>query len=108
MNRETFLAIQQELKNAREKFPNSTLSMNALVEEVGELAKALMDESASNVRAEAIQVAVMAIRVSEEGDSSFDTLRELRKLGKYSGERKCQYLGCEQPFIGGPCALCYE
>lgn len=63
-------AIVLELKAAREKFPSSAKSMCALTEEVGELAKALLDESGQRVYEEAIQVAVMAIRVATEGDAS--------------------------------------
>lgn len=44
--------------------------MTALTEEVGELAKALLDESDQRVYEEAVQVAVMALRVATEGDPS--------------------------------------
>lgn len=64
--------VAAELQAARSKFPSSTKSMCALTEEVGELAKALLDESWERVQAEAVQVAAMAQRVATEGD---DTLR---------------------------------
>lgn len=70
-----FAEVAQELARARSKFPNSWGSMTALTEEVGELAKAMLDESPERVHAEAVQVAVMACRVACEGDS---TLTELR------------------------------
>jgi hypothetical protein len=68
--------IDAELGYARRRFPGSNLNFPALVEEVGELAQALLDHSfgkkpAADVYAEAIQVAVMAIRVAEEGSSEF-------------------------------------
>jgi len=68
--------ISAELSFARAKFPGSNLNFPALVEEVGELSKALLDHScgkatADEVFAEAIQVATMAIRVAEEGSSEF-------------------------------------
>lgn len=72
--------IERELAKARKKFPDSTCSMTALTEEVGELAKALLDESADRVRQEAVQVAVMAIRVATEGDASIDAYRVRRGL----------------------------
>jgi NTP pyrophosphatase (non-canonical NTP hydrolase) len=55
----------------------------ALVEEVGELAKALMEHdrglgtSTQQVLREAVQVACMAIRVATEGDSNFTYLYPL-------------------------------
>lgn len=72
------LEVDAEVARARQKFPSSDGAMVALVEEVGELAKALLDESWDRVRAEAIQVAGMALRVAEEGDSTLDALRAKR------------------------------
>ena len=57
--------------------------MTALTEEVGELAKAIMDEGSHRVWKEAVQVAAMALRVAVEGDPSLDKLREIRKSGKH-------------------------
>jgi NTP pyrophosphatase (non-canonical NTP hydrolase) len=62
--------IVEELQSARSKFPSASKSMCALTEEVGELAKALLDESNERVVEEAVQVAVTAIRVATEGDAS--------------------------------------
>jgi NTP pyrophosphatase (non-canonical NTP hydrolase) len=70
---ETAIAIMdivEELDRARLSFPAATKTMCALTEEVGELAKALLDEDNGRVYEEAIQVAVMAIRVATEGDAS--------------------------------------
>ncbi len=72
--------IDAELHVARTEFPESTGSMTALTEEVGELAKALLDEPWSHVRKEAIQVAVMAIRVAIEGDATLYAIRAKRGL----------------------------
>src|SRR5690606_42101966 len=55
-------------------------SSDLLVEEVGELAKALIDESRERVRQEAIQVAVMAMRVVLDGDRTLDAWRESKGL----------------------------
>lgn len=71
----SLLEIRHELGKARNKFPMPNRTFVALSEEVGELAKALLDckpgDTASNqaVYAEAMQVACMAIRVMEEGDA---------------------------------------
>jgi hypothetical protein len=72
--------VQLELMRARQKFPQSEHSMAALTEEIGELAKALLDEPLQRVQAEAVQVAVMAIRVATEGDPSFFNIRNRKGL----------------------------
>lgn len=43
----------------------------ALMEEVGELAQALLEGDADNFRTEALQVACVAIRLITEGDADF-------------------------------------
>ncbi|HET7163061.1 MAG TPA: hypothetical protein VFI32_10375 [Rhodanobacteraceae bacterium] len=74
-----FLAeVRAECARARAKFPNNDLTMIALTEEVGELAKALLDESPDRVRLEAIQVACMAARVAVDGDASVIAFRAAR------------------------------
>lgn len=73
-------AVDAELSRARVMFPRASATMAALTEEVGELAKALMDESPERVRQEAIQVIVMAIRVITEGDESLAELRQRHGL----------------------------
>ena len=69
--------VHEEIQKARAKFPNSRRSFAALVEEVGELAQALLhvlekpsDKNRTHIREEAIQVAAMACRVAVEGDTS--------------------------------------
>ena len=52
----------------------------ALAEEFGELCKAVLDESAANVRKEAVQTAVMAARVALDGDGSVRDWRRERGL----------------------------
>lgn len=72
--------IGRELNFARSKFPGDNVTFAALVEEVGELATAIFSQSRVAVRKEAVQVAVMAIRVVLDGDVSFDAWREKHKL----------------------------
>jgi len=72
MDSRTEYCIDAELRFARHRFPGNKHMLAALVEEVGELAQALIDHDRSKktgaqVYAEAIQVAVMAIRIAEEG-----------------------------------------
>jgi hypothetical protein len=65
-----------EARKARAKFPGNNLTLVALMEEVGELAQAALHirEGIHNdwwrVHAEAVQVAVMALRMATEGDAT--------------------------------------
>lgn len=66
--------VTAEVARARAKFPMPNPMLAALVEEVGELAKALMGgrhHGKDGVRMEAIQVAAMAVRILEEGDPHY-------------------------------------
>lgn len=72
--------ILAELRRARMKFPGDNVTTLALVEEVGELAKATFEESRAQVRKEAVQVATMAMRVVLDGDQTLDVWRESRGL----------------------------
>ncbi len=66
------VALVAELNRARAKFPGNAKLLVALMEEVGELAKALLQRRPlEEIRAEAIQVACVAIRIFEEGDADF-------------------------------------
>ncbi len=78
----TVCDIAEEVQRARAKFPGRRFLLAALTEEVGELAQAFLQKKpADEIRKEAIQVACLAIRIIEEGDSSFDdiTARESQK-----------------------------
>ena len=96
------LDMHAEQKRANDKFPEAKRLLGALMEEVGELAEALLKidesgESPENVYKEAIQVASTAYRLAVSGEPDYN----------YKGT-KCQYAGCQQPATGGPCPLCYE
>lgn len=71
-----------EIKVARKKFPGDNCTMLALMEEVGELAKAAFSESALCVTVEAMQVACMAARMATEGDTTLKEWREKKGLVK--------------------------
>lgn len=68
MKTSTMYAVQNEVDRARKKYPTCYLA--ALVEEVGEVAKAMMQEGSASERAreELVQVAATAIRLIEEPD----------------------------------------
>lgn len=72
--------ILDELDRARAKFPGDNVTTLALVEEVGELAKATFEETAARVRKEAVQVAVMAMRVVLDGDATLGDWRRAKGL----------------------------
>ena len=65
---EFFELVDKEHRVATTKFPGSNNNLAALIEEVGELATALMEESTDNVIKEAVQVAAVAMRIAREGD----------------------------------------
>ena len=70
---ETLEAISAEVYRARGKFPGREKLLAALMEEVGELAQAMLRRKPlEEIRKEACRVACMAIRLCEEGDSDFD------------------------------------
>lgn len=76
---EEFLThVYEEVVRARILFPSPDGLMTALTEEVGEVAKAMMDESRPRVHTECVQVAAMAMRLAIEGDPTLNALRKAR------------------------------
>jgi len=74
-----FLAlVGNEVMRARKKFPKPHGLMTALTEEVGEVAKALLDEPWSRVEEEAVQAAAMCARLALETDPTLTPLRTKR------------------------------
>ena len=75
MKATTIVDIHAELERARIEFPMPNPTFVALCEEVGELAQALLKcksyADSRRVYEEAKQVAVMAIRMMEEGDQNY-------------------------------------
>lgn len=80
--------IEKELTRARAKFPGKNVTFAALIEEVGELATAIFEEPAENVGKEAIQVAVMAIRLILDGDQTYEPWRAERNLDALDPARR--------------------
>lgn len=71
-SRRTLNKVEVEVAKARGKFPGNHKLLAALVEEVGELAQAMLQKKAkSEIEKEAAQVACVAIRLLEEGDGDF-------------------------------------
>jgi len=75
--RTTLDAVAAEVIKGRLKFPGGKALLPALMEEVGELAKALLQKRPKDEwQMEAIQVACVAIRIVEEGCPEFDELTD--------------------------------
>lgn len=72
--------LKSEILFARSKFPGNNHLLAALVEEVGELSKALL-EGKEGWRKEGIQVACVAMRIAAEGDGDY-RFTQLRKEAK--------------------------
>jgi hypothetical protein len=72
--------VRHEIMRARRLFPGDRIRGLAFGEEVGELFKAMLDESSSRVRKEAVQTAAMAARIALEGDGSVREWREEKGL----------------------------
>jgi hypothetical protein len=71
----TVACILDEVRRARGMFPGPNRNFGALIEEVGELAEALIEQggkkTSADVFKEAVQVAAMAIRMLEEGSPEY-------------------------------------
>lgn len=68
--------ISIELRRARASFPAvDNLTTIAMLEEAGEVAKAVLSEDPAAVRKECVQLAVMAMRIVLDGDPSTTAYR---------------------------------
>lgn len=68
----TLFDIEEEVIRARTKFPGNRFLLAALMEEVGELAQAILqNQGVERIRKEACQVACVAVRIYEEMDAAF-------------------------------------
>jgi len=71
----TLDAIAAEVVSARLKHPGRNKLFVALVEEVGELAQAMLQcKPKDEIEREAIQVAAQCVRIIEETDADFDVV----------------------------------
>lgn len=75
--RASLASLAEKVARGRAKFPGRRFMLAALMEEAGELARALLQRKGQDeVRAEALDVAVVALRIYEEGDATFDDITE--------------------------------
>lgn len=70
------ISARAEVERGTNMYPNPDGLLAALMEEVGELARALMSQTKNRVREEAIQVAALALRIALEGDPTLNKIRE--------------------------------
>ena len=64
-------AVAEEVHCSRAQFPGNRHMYVALGEEVGEVARALLENDREKLVKECIQVAASAIRIAAEGDADF-------------------------------------
>lgn len=70
------MAMLNEANAAEVKFPYPNPNLAALMEEVGELAQAMLQgKTQSEIYGEAVQVAAMALRCALEGDPQFEKVK---------------------------------
>jgi NTP pyrophosphatase (non-canonical NTP hydrolase) len=60
-----------EIERSRAQFPGSAHMLAALLEETGEVARALLEGNRPHLREECLHVAATAMRIHEEGDADF-------------------------------------
>lgn len=78
---ESLLALANEVRAGREKFPGTRFMLAAATEELGEVARALLQKQGKErVRKEALQLAATAMRIYEEGDASFADITDAEAL----------------------------
>lgn len=84
----TLQALEAEVIRARAKFPDSDYMLAALMEEVGELARAMLEHGygSAQAREEALHVACVAIRILEEGDRTFRSERGVQASPRWIGD----------------------
>ena len=72
--------VKEEVIRAREKFPTTEKLLVALQEEAGEVAKSFLDYGQFSHQAleELVQVAAVALRLANEGDTDFDNWKGLK------------------------------
>ena len=75
LDNRTIGELNAEVFSARMKFPGNSFLLTALMEEVGELARAyLHGDGHMRVKAEALQVATVALRIYEESDPVYEAM----------------------------------
>lgn len=68
--------VRNEAFSASDKFPYPNPNLAALMEEVGELAQAMLQNKPwGDIYKEAVQVATMAMRCALEGDPQFRSMK---------------------------------
>lgn len=84
--------VGEEMIRARAKFPGTKHLTAALMEEVGEVAKELLEDG-DNVWGECVQTACVALRIATEGDADFDQAKVSTKAGCAACDRGDYQLG---------------
>jgi hypothetical protein len=87
-SRQTYVQnlLANELHHGKAKFPGNRFMFAALVEEVGELAEAIIAKDPRRVQEEAVQVAAVACRIADEGDATTYSIAGLIQLAASVGK----------------------
>jgi NTP pyrophosphatase (non-canonical NTP hydrolase) len=72
--------LQREVQRARSKHPINFDLFIALVEEIGEVARAIQEHDTANLLEELVQVACVAMRLATEGDMQHRPARDAARL----------------------------
>lgn len=81
LSTESLTALVEEVHRARAKFPGNRFLLTALMEELGEVARGILQKDPQeDIRRELLQVACVAMRMYEEGDPVYDALTEAESL----------------------------
>lgn len=112
--------VMKEVEKATAKFPTwPTDPLHALAvlgEEYGELTKSVLQftyephkSTLKDIRTEAIQTAAMSLRfLMSLHEYDYKKAEQHKQTTENQPPVKCHHAGCGQPYVGGPCALCYE
>jgi len=90
---ESLKLLKEEVSKARTKFPGAEDLTVALMEEAGELAQATLKCDSENIKKEALQVACVAMRIFEEGDTTFTKRIGISQDERYEYEKVAKSFG---------------
>lgn len=78
---EVFMSdVQKEIESARKKFPSTHCVSLAMMEEAGELVRAMLGQSDEEIYMESVQTVAMVFRMITEGDPSVAEYRHINNI----------------------------
>lgn len=103
-----FAEVNAEIYRARSLHPSCSLA--AIMEEAGEVARALQDEDLGAIRRECVQLACTALRVALEGDPTMDPYRATKGLDATVRDPRptCWVEVCAITYEDGEAVVCLQ